>query len=273
MKSLSGFFGTGFLLVSLVGISYVHTMDVHHRRSAYESGLLAAETIQGLDYLRLAENGKGKELRRLLKYQRETGKTLSQILREPEWGPRLGVSARRYKATWYMANPFDVLPTGLQEAIRQREIPFKSRTHVWQWCRTNNVPAAWRKALYAALIETTPYNLWRASRGQRPYTRSGAFLEPLVVDHGSGRLEVRRWGHIATDPAVIPTNSNLLLMMTVDGRERLVKVKAADTGGAIRGKHVDLPIHLGPDVAPMPHTLMPLEIRNPFVEIVALTVS
>ena len=224
-------------------------------------------TLKQMERLGILEIASPKAVSEAIDYQRRTGKTLARILREPGWSERLGLSAETFKATWYIANPFDILPGDLQQAIRDREIPFRSRTHVWQWCRQNNVPQRWREALYLALIETTPINLWRASRGKRPYTKSGAFLEPIVVDHGSGRMEVRD-GHIATDPRIIPTNEDVLLIMKIEGKERILKVRAADIGAAIKGHHVDLPIHVGPETERLPFTRLPAgQIRNPVVRI------
>ena len=59
---------------------------------------------------------------------------------------------------------------------------------------------------------------------------------PLVVDHGlgrSGRFEVRGSAHIATDPAVIPTMSEVLILVRIDGKDRVLRVTAADTGAAM----------------------------------------
>lgn len=166
-----------------------------------------------------------------------------------------------------MSNPFELLPKDLQRAITNKKIPFQSRTHVWEWCRKNNVSAEWRKALYAALIETTPQNLWRASQGQRSYTKNGEFLEPIIIDHGNGQLEFRD-GHIATDPRVIPTNTEMFIIVNIEGVDRILKVKAADIGGAIKGRHVDLPIQVSPEAALMPHTELPKDkIRNRTIEI------
>jgi 3D (Asp-Asp-Asp) domain-containing protein len=179
----------------------------------------------------------------------------------------LGLGSQQYLATWYMSNPFELLPSDLQEAIRQTPIPFKTRDGINAWCDEMGAPDTWRAALAAALIETTPFNLWRASRGERPYARNGETLEPIVIEHGAGRFEVRE-GHIAVDPRFIPINSEVLLLVRIQGEEHLLKVKAADTGSAIKGHHVDLPIYLHPNKEPLPRTSFPKEhIRNPYVRI------
>jgi hypothetical protein len=151
--------------------------------------------------------------------------------------------------------------------IRQRKEPFQSRAHVWEWCRARNLPARWREALHVALIETTPLNLWRASQGKRPYAKNGQYIEPIVVDHGHGDIEIKD-GHIATDPKVIPTNTNLILLVRIKGEYKLVRVKAADIGAAVRGRHVDLPIQMSIPKKPFPHFRLPKEyISNPTVHI------
>jgi 3D domain len=265
-KVLVWFLAGGLFLASLVGGSLVSTLTQEERQLAQESRTRANKTLADLDRLGLMDGLSAETMADLLEYQWQNKKSLSDILKEPEWAKRLGLSTDEYRVTWYMSNPFQLLPSGLQEMIRKRPTTFRSRTHVWQWCRANNIPKTYRRALYTALIETTPANLWRASRGKRPYAFNGEYLEPIVVDHGQGRLEVRN-GHIATDPRFIPTNSEVLLLVKIKGEDKILKVKATDIGGAIKGKHVDLPIHLHPQARRMPNTVLPLEIRNPSVTI------
>ncbi len=204
----------------------------------------------------------------LVRYQQATGKSLAQVLREPGWASKLGYSSEQFKATWYISNPFELLPPDLQQAIRAKKTPFQTRADVWEWCKAKKAPKAWKKALKAALVETTPVNLWRASRGAKPYAKNGEFLKPIVVEKASGIYEVLH-GHIATDPRVIPTNTEVLLLVRVGGKDRILKVKASDIGGAIKGKHVDLPIQL--DSArkrQLPNVVLPKQhIRNPSVQI------
>lgn len=226
---------------------------------------LTQSTLRDLERLGLTQNVPEEILSDLLQYQLNNGLTLGQILRESEWCNKLGLRTEPFKATWYIANPFDLLTPGLQEAIRKRPEPFKSRAHLWQWCRSQNISKAGRQALWAALIETTPVNLWRAAKGLRPYTKSGAYLEPIVIDQGRGHVRIRD-GHMATDPRVIPTGSKRLILLQINGIDYVVKVKAADVGAAVRGRHVDLPIYLNPSRSPLPETRLPHEyIRNPTV--------
>ena len=181
----------------------------------------------------------------LLTYQRRTGRSLAQILREPFWAASLGLASTSFKATWYAANPFDMLPKDLQVAIRETKEPFKSRSEIEKWCEALNAPEHWRSSLNFALIETTASNLWRAARGLRPFTKNGQFLEPIVIERGGGVFDVNE-GHIATDPAIIPTGSTVLMLVRVGGKDRLLRVKATDIGSAVRGEHVDLPIQIRP---------------------------
>lgn len=227
----------------------------------------ATTTLRELHGLGMMERIPQKSLEELLSYQKSTGKSLAKILANPWWCRRLGLSPTEFNVTWYMSNPFDVLPADLQAAIRATEEPsFRNRRDVREWCEKKKASQEWMDALEAAFIETTPYNLWRASRGLKPYAFNGEFLEPIVVDRGRGHLEVRN-GHMATDPEFIPTNMEVIVLVKIQGEERLLKIKAADTGSAIKGRHVDLPIRLYSRTAvPLPKTRFPAEhIHNPSV--------
>jgi 3D (Asp-Asp-Asp) domain-containing protein len=89
-----------------------------------------------------------------------------------------------------------------------------------------------------------------------------------VVEKSKGVYEVRH-GHIATDPRVVPTNSEVLLLVRVNGEERLLRVKASDVGQAIKGRHVDLPIYIRPGSQVAVSSIrFPKEyVRNPTVQI------
>jgi len=263
IRPFAGILIAGIGWASLFGALLLHSIFSPETHVGHYS----KNTINELNRLGLLANLSEEGLIRLIDYQESGQKTLAQILRVPEWRKFLGLSSRKFKATWYVENPFDLLPVDLQKAIKKRKIPFKFRLHVWQWCQKHKVSKNWQKALYAALIETTPHNLWRASRGQRSITTNGQFLEPIVIEHKGGVLEIKD-GHIATDPRVIPTNSVVLLLVKINGIDRVLRVKATDTGAAIKGHHVDLPIHMGPGSIPFPHTRLPKEkIRNRSVEI------
>jgi hypothetical protein len=205
----------------------------------------ATQTLRELNRLGLLRAAPQPAIENLLTYQRRTGRSLPQILRDPFWVSTLGLSSSHFKATWYAANPFDLLPKDLQVAIRQTEEPFKSRNELEKWCDRLKAPDQWRSALNFALVETTAVNLWRAARGLRPFTKNGQYLEPIVVEKGGGVYDVRE-GHIATDPSIIPTGTTVLMLVRVGGKDRLLRVKATDVGSAIRGEHVDLPIQIRP---------------------------
>lgn len=205
----------------------------------------ATQTLKELNRLGLLRHAPEQSVEELLTFQRRTGRSLAQILRDPFWVATLGLSATRFKATWYAANPFDMLPKGLQSAIRETKEPLQSRSQVEKWLSSIDASDQWKKALNYALVETTPINLWRAGRGLRPFTKNGQYLEPVVVEKGGGVYDVHE-GHIATDPSVIPTGSSVLMLVRVGGKDRLLRVKAADIGSAIRGEHVDLPIQIRP---------------------------
>lgn len=253
----------GLFLVILIGGSLVANLSVEHRRMAKEAKDKANQTLKDLNRLGLMEGLKSEQIAELVEYQWQTGKTLGQILKEPYWSSALKLKTNEFKVTWYMSNPFQLLPKGLQDAIRKRKSPFKSREQVWDWCNDKKFPLSWKKALKSALVETTPNNLWRASRGQRPFAHNGEYLRPIVIDHGQGLLEVKDGGHIATDPKVIPLNSEVFLVVKIKGEEKILKVIAGDIGGGIKGNHIDLPIYLNPHSKPMPHTEYPSAIRNP----------
>jgi hypothetical protein len=205
----------------------------------------ATQTLRELNRLGLLRNAPPGAIDKFLTYQRRTGRTLPQIMRERFWATSLGLAPVQFRATWYAANPFDLLPKDLQVAIRETEVPFKSRKDLEKWCDASNAPEHWRSSLKFALIETTASNLWRAARGLRPFTKNGQFLEPIVIERGGGVFDVKE-GHIATDPAVIPTGSKVLMLVRVGGKDRLLRVKATDIGSAVRGEHVDLPIQIRP---------------------------
>jgi len=205
----------------------------------------ATQTLKELNRLGLLRQAPQSSIEQLLTHQRRTGKTLPQLLREPFWVNVLGLSANKFKATWYAANPYDMLPRDLQSAIRQAKEPFRGRGDLEKMVQDLGGPEYWRAAINFALIETTASNLWRAARGLRPFTKNGQFLEPIVVEKGGGVYDVRE-GHIATDPSEIPTNTWVLMLVRIGGKDRLLRVKATDIGQAIRGRHVDLPIHIRP---------------------------
>jgi 3D (Asp-Asp-Asp) domain-containing protein len=250
--------GAGLFLVSLVTGSMVSSRSESDRR--------ARDVVHELHRLELLTQLSPKTVTDLIDYQWHSGKTLAEILRDPVWCTRLGLSGDEFKATWYMSNPYDLLPADLQHAIKQHPEPFPSKKHLMQWCHATKAPHVWRQAIDLALIETTARNLWRASQGLGSYAKNGEFIEPIVIDHGNNRLEVRD-GHIATDPSVIPTNSMVLLVVKINGEDRVLRVKASDIGSAIRGRHVDLPIHLSQDAGKMPYTLFPKEVSNMTVKI------
>lgn len=224
--------------------------------------------LKELEHLGFLRHAPQQEIESLLNYHRATGKTLAQILREPEWAARLGFASTRFKATWYAANPFDLLPAELQKAIRARSTPFQNRKDINRWLAAQKAPDAWYRAIKVALVETTPINLWRAGRGLRPYAKNGQFLEPIVIEKNKGIYEVRH-GHIATDPRIVPTNTEVILLVRVDGAERVLRVKASDVGQAIRGRHVDLPIYIKPgSQVAVRQIRFPKEyVRNPTVQI------
>ena len=236
---MAGFFVVGFGGASILGPSMMEDMTrlrVDHA---------ATQTLGELHDLGLLRAPSQSVLEELLTYQRKKNKSLAQVLRDPTWTQKLGLSSFEFKATWYAANPYVLLPSDLQQAIRETKKPFQTRREVERWCRVRKAPKAWVNALKVALVETTPVNLWRASQGKRPIAQNGHYLEPIVIERGEGDYEVRD-GHIATDPRVIPTNTTLFIVVNVHGKDRLIKVKAADIGEAIKGKHVDLPIQFRP---------------------------
>jgi hypothetical protein len=205
----------------------------------------ATQTLRELNRLGVLRSAPQPAIENLLTFQRRTGRSLAQILRDPYWVTTIGLNSTQFKATWYAANPFDLLPKDLQVAIRETKEPLRSRKEVEKWTDQIKAPDHWRKALNFALVETTAANLWRAARGLRPFTKNGQFLEPIVVEKGGGVYDVRE-GHIATDPTVIPTGSTVLMLVRVGGKDRLLRVKATDIGSAIKGEHVDLPIQIRP---------------------------
>lgn len=267
LRSLLWFVLTGTLLMGLGGASIVNpTGPVPARTLRIDSQ--ATHFLQELYELGVLDHASESEVENLLIYRRETGKSLAEILREPGWAERLGFASTRFKATWYAANPYDLLPVELRKAIRKHEKPFRSRRQINTWLKSIQAPESWYRAIKVALVETTAINLWRASRGMRPYAKNGQLLEPIVVEKDKGVYEVRH-GHIATDPRVVPTNSEVLLLVRVDGEEKLLRVKASDVGQAIKGRHVDLPIYIKPgSQIGLPYIRFPKEyIRNPTVQI------
>ncbi len=89
----------------------------------------ASATLQELQRLGLLTGAGQQTVEELLRYQSTSRKSLAQILREPLWLQRLGYSANSYKATWYAANPFDLLPIGLKSAIRRMQQQEKRFPH------------------------------------------------------------------------------------------------------------------------------------------------
>lgn len=263
-RAVIGIFTAAFLVVSFGGASVVTPLLLPVRPYTLDSN--ATGTLREMAHLGLLSQMQQNTLEDLLAYQSKTGKSLAQILRNPVWAARLGLTSESYKATWYAANPFDLLPPDLQRAIRKTTIPFETRKQVKQWCQKHNAPSAWVRMLNSALIETTPINLWRASRGMKPYAKNGQYLEPIVIEKGRGQFEVRD-GHIATDPRIIPTNSRVLLLVRINGQEKIIRAKATDIGEAIRGRHVDLPITIKSNSINQRHSILfpSAYIRNPRV--------
>ncbi len=253
-----------FLIVSFGGASIVGPLPADVARPV-QVDQLGTQSVRDLQRLGLLSSLSQESVEELLSYQSQSGKSLAQILHDPKWVQRLGLSADTFKATWYAANPYDLLPIDLQTAIRQTQQPFESRRHINKWLKAMNAPERWKDAIDLALIETTPINLWRASRGQKPYAKNGQYLQPIVVEKESGVFDVRD-GHIATDPRYIPTNSRVILLVRINGQDRILRVKAADIGEAIKGQHVDLPIAIKPRYGKNHSIRFPGEyIRNPTV--------
>lgn len=265
-KSLFWILATGFFLVSAVMGSFVASLAPGERSLSRPIFGRTREAVVELDRLGLLQQMPAPLIAQLVDYQWETGKTLAEILEDETWCERLGLKRKEFKVTWYLSNPYQVLPMGLQKALQTRATPFKSTSHFFDWCRSKGFSASSIAALKNALIETTPINLWRAAHGMRPYAKNGEYLEPIAIHYSDGSVEVRD-GHIATDPREIPTNSEVLLLVRVDGKDRILKVKAADVGGSIKGRHVDLPFQISPDSRPLPFTIYPSALRNPSVQI------
>jgi hypothetical protein len=193
-----------------------------------------------------------------------------QILDDPEQMHKLGLVTQDFRATWYLANPYDLLPTGLQNAIRQRKTPLKSRRQSFDWLNAINAPRAWKKALRKAFVETTADNLWRASRGKAPYAHNGEILKPVAIQSPTGELILQQ-GDIATDPRVIPPNSDVLLIIQAGDHREFVLARAADRGSGVRGHHIDIPIRLEPRLnAVLPHLSFPKQFHHPRVTVVLL---
>jgi hypothetical protein len=193
-----------------------------------------------------------------------------RILDDPEAIRKLGLVTQDFKATWYLANPFELLPGKLQKAIRHRKTPFRSRRQVITWLTDIKAPRSWRKAIKQAFIETTPQNLWRASRGLAPLAKNGKHLKPIAIQSPTGELILRQ-GDIATDPKVIPPNSDVLLIIQAGNRRECILAKAADEGSGIRGRHIDIPVRLNPRLnPPLPHLRFPKEFGHPRVTVVLL---
>ncbi|MFN0118248.1 MAG: 3D domain-containing protein [Elusimicrobiota bacterium] len=270
VHSSIGFVILALILVGLSGASIeVPVMPHEPEILAQEFKFDAQSTglIEKLDQLGLLSRLNEDRLDEFLELQINTKRSLAQILNDKEWQKELGLTSNRFLATWYVANPFEMLPVEIQKGIKKVSVPFKTRRDISRWLEQIKAPSIWTKAIEVALVETTPQNLWRASRGLRPYAKNGQFLEPIVIDHGKGKIETRE-GHIATDPRVIPTNSKVILLVRVKGKDHVLKVKAADIGQAIKGYHVDLPVHMSKPKNPMPYLRLPREyLHNPTVQI------
>lgn len=261
----------GIACVCVLGIAAV-SMSSASKFTHYwsiENVSLRDKTKKELVRLNLLKNLPKETLTELFDYQCETGFSLATILRDRQWSKKLGLTSTQYKGTWYAANPYELLPSDLQEALRLRKTPLLTQDQAWKWINTNHFPASWKKSLAKAFIETTPENLWRAAQGQRPVANNGEYLEPIVFQRSPGEFEVRD-GHIATDPKIIPTNSEVFVILKIKGEDRILRVKATDVGGGIRGKHVDLPIHLNSNAPNAePYITFPSEIKNATVTILA----
>ncbi len=268
IRSSAVFVTAGLLIVSFGSATIVGPLPMVPTRQLIVDNV-GTQTVKDLARVGLLRNLSQQAVEDLLSYQAKTGKSLAQILREPKWLQRLGLSANTFKATWYASNPFDLLPIDLQISIRRSKTSFKNRAELAKWLAQRDAPARWREAVDLALIETTPENLWRASRGLKPYARNGQFLQPIVVEKDKGVFDIFD-GHIATDPTVIPTNSKVLILVRINGQDRILRVKATDIGQAIKGKHVDLPIRLKPRYGKNHAIRFPGEyIRNPNIVILS----
>jgi len=258
---LTGFLLAGFGVASIVDTSTLNVAPPL-KWDAHASQLLI--DLENLGMLRTASQS---AIEKLLSHQKKTGHSLARMLKDPTWQQELGFSSHRFKSTWYASNPYDLLPADLKLAIKQKKIPLKSPNQIKEWCKINKAPKLWAQALKTALRETTPANLVRAAQGQRPFAKNGQLLEPVVIEKGKGSFEVKS-GHIATDPTIIPTNSDVIMIIKLNGKEQLLRVKATDIGGAVRGYHVDLPIQFQPRTGSThsPHIYFPKEyIGNPSV--------
>jgi len=266
IKPFAWFALTGLCLVSLFGAPALESNSRHGK-----AGVFSSQTIDELQRLDILGNLAENDLSELLRYQDTYHVSLPDVFKNPFWVAKMGYSSRKYRATWYISNPFDLLPEGLQAAIQKKSVPIQTRKDLWKWCRINKFSEHWKDALKAALVETTPENLWRAARGREPFAHNGEILEPIVIDHGYGRMEVKE-GHIAIDPRIIPLNSKVILVAKINGAVRILKVRAADIGGAVKGYHVDLPIRVHSLARKMPHARLPSEhLRNSTVEILVRT--
>jgi 3D (Asp-Asp-Asp) domain-containing protein len=237
--TIAGFFIDGFGGASIEDFPAFKKSQV---LSFDEKGSLL---LLDLKRLGLLQHTSQEDLEKFLRLNREKNKSAASLLKDPYWIEKFGLEAKSFKATWYASNPYDLLPRDLQKAIHDKKIPKLPQQKLIKWLKENKSPESWIQALNAALTETTPDNLWRAAYGKKPFAKNGQFLKPIVVDQGDGQFLVQD-GHIATDPKIIPTNSSVLLVVKIKGQDRIIKVKAADIGGAIKGHHVDLPIHTTP---------------------------
>ncbi len=262
IKPLTWLTFTGFCLVSLFAAPALQSNFWPGRTGQY-----SVNTASELKRLEILDTLSEHDLTELAHYQDTYHVTLPNVFKDPYWVNRLGLTSRKFRATWYISNPYDLLPKGLKTALQHKSKPFHKQAQVWQWCKEQKFPPSWREALKAALIETTPENLWRAARGRKPYAKNGKYLQPIVIEHEPGMLEVKD-GHIATDPRVISLNSEVILLVRINGADQILRVTAADIGGRVKGYHVDLPIKMHPGGRSISNAKLPAEkIRNANVEI------
>jgi hypothetical protein len=266
IRTVACFVLAGTLVVGLGSASVLGPIPFLPNGPIYRLDNGATAALTDLNRLGLLQHIPQTSLEDLLQFQKTSGKSLAQIFKDPMWAKKLGFNATPFKATWYAANPFDLLPTDIQVALQRTKDPLYTRKDLKAWCKMNKAPERWHQAFKVALVETTVYNLWRASKGLSSVVRNGEAIQPIVVERPRDIIEVFD-GHIATDPAVIPTNSIVYILVKIEGKDRLLKVKAADTGEAIRGKHIDLPIHFRPRPNKiLPYIRFPKEkISNPTV--------
>src|SRR5688572_22055866 len=101
IRTVVCFLTAGLLVGGLGGATVLGPLPPIFYGPTYRLDNKATDLVKDLNKLGLLKHISQNSLEDLLEYQRSSGKSLAQILRDARWAKNLNFTATPFKATWY----------------------------------------------------------------------------------------------------------------------------------------------------------------------------